>query len=87
MHTYIVSLSHGNKARILSIDTILRNNVSAFYKYCERVTVSYDILTSCWRTSSGTFLVAWHRAAAEEWEKMTGALVTARASLIVCWDT
>ncbi len=38
------------------------------------------------RMLSGTFRVELHLALAEEWEKMTGASLTARASRAVCME-
>lgn len=40
-------------------------------------------LTSSWSISSGTFLVELHTANADEWENMSGALLTRKASRIV----
>lgn len=44
---------------------------------------NFYVLTSCLRISSGTFLEELQIANAEECEKMSGALLTLRASLIV----
>jgi len=41
-------------------------------------------LTTSLRTWSGTFLVVLHSALAEEWENITGAVLTASAANIVC---
>lgn len=45
------------------------------------------ILTILLRMSSWTFLWWWHNAQADEWLKMTGDLVTSKASLIVFFET
>lgn len=44
---------------------------------------TFCVLTSCLRISSGTFLEELQIANAEECEKMSGALLTLRAALIV----
>ena len=41
------------------------------------------LLTSCFKISSGTFLEELQMAKADEWEKMTGALLALKASLMV----
>ena len=41
-------------------------------------------LTTSLRTWSGTFLVVLHSALAEEWENITGAVLTSSAAFIVC---
>ena len=41
-------------------------------------------LTTSLRTWSGTFLVVLHSALAEEWENITGAVLTSSAANIVC---
>ena len=45
------------------------------------------LLTTCSRTSFGTFLDTLVTFLAEEWEKMSGDLVTFRASLMVLDET
>lgn len=40
-------------------------------------------LTNCFKMSSGTFLEELQMAKAEEWEKMRGALLVLKASLMV----
>lgn len=42
-----------------------------------------ECLTSCFKMSSGTFLEELQMAKAEEWEKMRGALLVLKASLMV----
>ena len=47
----------------------------------------FFLLTTCSRTSFGTFLDTLVTFLAEEWEKMSGDLVTFRASLMVLDET
>lgn len=47
----------------------------------------FNVVTTFSRTSSGTFLEWLFTARADECEKITGALVTDRASSIVDFDT
>ena len=51
------------------------------------VFLTFFLLTTCSRTSSGTFLDTLVTFLAEEWEKMSGDLVTFRASLMVLDET